>query len=465
MVLKKGNAELDSKSGRKQRKKLSWDLRTFMLLSIVMAVPANALMLLLPSEYSVDNYIDSTSVEMLFFATLLLLLVIPRVKDESFKTTAVLVAFGFLFQLIASGIWYYYGYVAEPRGIPRVNIGDLIHLGSYIFWMAAAFPYLRRYRRLMGGRSLSVLMSYIALGITVSLISLNYWYNSSDFLSFDTATIVTRVAYMLIPAVCLIVPLSTALIYMFDGHGRGLKKYYWMYSLVPICLIASSDLLRGTYFAIYETSTPFRFDDALALTGYATAISAALRLLRSQISTVFSIPLVLEGGAAKVQVELESGKVYIVEDPKSDLGFEMFRQLINADGAGRRQRGYVISRIDTIEIYQKFGLKDMRFTLLDSNTMEKTEDQDLLPSLSQSIREYLAETKNGVVLIDGINLLIAEKGFKRVYTLLEQISDFTSQFHSYVIMPIDAKYLSEKETAKIEGIFETIRIGGLAALG
>jgi len=461
----KGSAQLDSMTGRKQRKKLSWDLRTFILLSIVMAVPANALMLLLPSEYSVDNYIGSTSVEMLFFATLLLLLVIPRVKDKSFKTMAILVAFGFLFQLIASGIWYYYGFVAEPRGIPRVNVGDLLHLGSYILWMGATVPYLGRYRRMMGGRSLSALMSYIALGTTVSFISLNYLYNSSDFLRYDTATIIIRLSYVLIPAVCLIVPLSTALIYIFDGYGRGLKKYYWMYSLVPICLIASSDLLRGTYSAIYETRMPFRFDEALALMGYATAISAALRLLRSQISTVTSIPLVLEGGAAKIQVELKSGKVYIVEDPKSDLGFEMFRQLINADGADRRQRGYIISRIDPIEIHQKYGLKDMRFTLLDSNAVEKTEDQSLLISIAQSIREYLAETKNGVVLIDGVNLLIAEIGFKKVNTLLEQISDFTSQYHSYIIMPIDAKNLSEKETAKIERIFETIRIGGLAALG
>ena len=430
-----------------------------------MAVPANALMLLLPSEYSVDNYIDSTSVEMLFFATLLLLLVIPRVKDKSFKTTAVLVAFGFLFQLIASSIWYYYGFVAEPKGIPRVNIGDLFHLGSYFLWMAATVPYLRRYRKLMDGRSLSVLASYIALGITVSLISLNYWYNSSDFLRYDTATIIARLSYMFIPAVCLIVPLSTALIYMFDGYGRGLKKYYWMYSLIPIFLIASSDLLRGTYFAIYETSTPFRFDDALALTGYATAISAALRLLKSQITSVSSIPFVLEGGAGQFRIELKSGKGYAVEDPKADLGFEMFSQLITAACTGQKQRGYIISRIDPIEIYQKYGLKDMRFTLLGSNAKAKVDDEGMLTSLAQSMREYLAETKNGVVLIDGVNLLILENGFKKVNILLEQISDFTRQYHSYTIMPIDTKNLSEKQAVKIERIFEIIRIGGPATLG
>jgi hypothetical protein len=456
---------LDGRSGRKQRKKLSWDLRTFILLSIVIAVPANALMLLLPSEYSVDNYIGSTTVEMLFFATLLLLLVIPRVKDRSFKTTAVLVAFGFLFQLISSGIWYYYGFVAEPRGIPRVNIGDLFHLGSYFLWMAATFPYLRRYRELMGGRSLSVLISYIALGTTVSLISLNYLYNSSDFLRYDTPTIITRLSYMLIPAVCLVVPLSTALIYMFDGYGRGLKKYYWMYSIVPICLIASADLLQGTYFAINETNTLFRLDDTLALTGYATAISAALRLLKSQIRSLSSIPLVLEGGAAQVRIELKSGKGYAVEDPMSDLGFEMFGQLITAACTGQKQRGYIISRIDPIEIYQKYGLKDMRFTHVGPDAREKARDQSMLTSLAQSIREYLSETNNGVVLIDGVDLLIAENGFKGVNVLLEQVSDFASQHYSYIIMPIDPKNLSEKETAKIERIFDTIRIGGLAALG
>lgn len=422
-------------------------------------------MLLLPTEYSVDNYIDSTSVEMLFFATLLLLLVIPRVKDRSFKMTAVLVAFGFMFQLIASGIWYYYGYIAEPQGIPRVNIGDLLHLGSYILWTAATVPYFSRYRRLMGGRSLSVLISYIALGTTVSLISLNYWYNSSDFLRYDMAATTARMSYMLIPAVCLIVPLSAALIYMFDGYGRGLKKYYWIYSLVPICLIASSDLLRGTYFSIYETSTPFRLDDILALIGYATAISAALRLLKSQMGSISSIPLVLEGGAAHVRIELKSGKGYAVEDPKFDLGPEMFRQLITAACTGHKQKGFMISRFDTIEIYQRYGLKNMRFTQIGANSEEKAKNQSVLTSLARSIMEYLSETNNGVVLIEGIDILIAENGFKRVNVLLEQISDFAGQYHSYLIMPIDPKSLSERETEKIGKIFEAIRVGEAPALG
>jgi hypothetical protein len=455
---------LNSTSGRRQRKRISWDLRTFILLSFVIAVPANVLILLFPSDYSIDNYVDSTSVEMLFSATVLLLLVIPKVKDKSFKTTAVLVATGFLFQMIASGIWYYFDFVAQSRVTTQANIGDMFHLGSYLLWMVATVPYLRRYRRLMGGRSLSVMVSYIALGTTISLISLNYWYNSSDGLRDDVATTISGLSYVLIPAVCLIVPLSASLLYLFDGYGRGLERYYWMYSLIPIFLIASSDLLRGTYFSIYGAGVPFRLDDVLALTGYATAISAALRLLRTQIDSVFSIPLVLEGGDAQFRTVLTSGKGYAVEDSKSDIGFEMFSQLITAACTGQKQRGYIISRIDAIEIYQKYGLKDMRFTLLGSNAGGEAEADGKSALLAQSIREYLAETKNGVVLIDGVNLLISENGFKEVNILLEQISDFTVQCDSYVIMPIDVKYLSDKEIAKIERLFETIRIGDLAPL-
>lgn len=452
-------------SGRKFRNRLSWDLRTFILFSIVIAVPANALMLLLPSDSSIDDYVGSTSVEMLFFATLILLLVIPRVKDKSFKTTAILIAFGFMFQLAASGIWYYYGYIAEPRGVPRVNVGDLLHLGSYILWMIAAVPYAMRYRRLMSGRSMSLLISFIALATTISLICMNYWYNSSILPGFDVLSAATQLSYILIPAATLTVPLLAALIYAIDEYGRGLKKYYWIYSIIPMCLIASSDLLRGTYFAVHETSTLLRLDDVLALTGYATAISAALRLLKSQISSIDSVPLVLEGEATTLRIELRSGKGYVVEDSKSELGFEMFRQLITAACTGQRQKGFIISRLDAIEIFQKYGCKDMRFIQVGPEADKNTKDQGTTISTAQSILEYLQETKNAVVLIDGIDLLIAEHGFKNVIQLLEQMGDFASQYNSYLIMPIDPKVLSGKEKAGIERIFEPIRIGKAATLG
>ncbi len=463
--MRKVSAELVSSPNRKLRERLSWDLRTFILLSIVMAVPANALMLLLPFDSSVDNYVDSTSVEMLFFATLILLLVIPRVKDKSFKTTAILIAFGFMFQLIASGIWYYYGNIAEPRGVPRVNVGDLLHLGSYVLWMIAAVPYAARYRRLMSGRSMSFLIMFIALVTTVSLISFNFWYNSSALPGFDVLVAASQLSYILVPAIFLVLPLLAALIYATDGYGRGLKKYYWVYSIIPMCLIAASDILRSTYFSIYQTGTPFRLDDVLALTGYATAISAALRLLKSQISSVDSVPLVLEGEATTVRIELRSGKGYVVEDPRSEFGFEMFRQLITAACTGQQQRGFIISRLDAIEIFQKYGCKDMRFVQIGPDADEKAKNQETTLSIAQSILEYLQGTKSGVVLLDGIDLLIAEYGFKNVIRLLEQIGDFASQYNSYLIMPADPEVLSGKEKARIERTFETIRIGRAAALG
>jgi len=125
----------------------------------------------------------------------------------------------------------------------------------------------------------------------------------------------------------------------------------------------------------------------------------------------------------------------------------------------------MISRFDTIEIYQRYGLKNMRFTQIGANSEEKAKNQSVLTSLARSIIEYLSETNNGVVLIEGIDILIAENGFKRVNVLLEQISDFAGQYHSYLIMPIDPKSLSERETEKIGKIFEAIRVGEAPALG
>jgi hypothetical protein len=167
-------------AGKRRRLQLSWDLRTFISIAILIAAPANALMLLFQSEYHLESYFASTSVEMLFFGALLLLLVIPRVKDKSFRITALLIAIGFFLQLISSSLRYYYGYVAEPAGIPPVSVGDFFHLGSYFVWAAASATYLKRYWRLMGGRPFVALTSYAAIGITASLIGINFWHNSAD---------------------------------------------------------------------------------------------------------------------------------------------------------------------------------------------------------------------------------------------------------------------------------------------
>jgi hypothetical protein len=445
-------------AGKRRRLQLSWDLRTFISIAILIATPANALMLLFQSEYHLESYFASTSVEMLFFGALLLLLVIPRVKDKSFRITALLIAIGFFLQLISSSLRYYYGYVAEPAGIPPVSVGDFFHLGSYFVWAAASATYLKRYWRLMSGRPFVALTSYAAIGITASLIGINFWHNSADYYGYDAITTAVRVSYIIVPSACLTLPLSAALIYALDGFGRGLKRYYWMYSLISICLIASSDILRGTSFAIHEADSPMRIDYILALTGFAFAISAALRLLRSHLDTVSMAPIVLEGGAASFRIELRSGRGYIVEDEKSDLGFEMFRQSITIEGVAQNQRGYIISKIDSIEIGQKYGLKGMKFILLKPNASIGSAGPTAPTMLALSIREFLLGAKNGVILLDGIELLIADYGSRRVNTLLEEISDLIKQYHGYLIMPVNRNALGENEMAKMEALFESIRI-------
>ncbi len=78
--------------------------------------------------------------------------------------------------------------------------------------------------------------------------------------------------------------------------------------------------------------------------------------------------------------------------------------------------------------------------------------------LTQSIMEFLAGTKNGVVLLDGIESLVVYNDFNRALKVLNQINDFVMQYGGYLIVPINPEAFGERERAMIERNFETISV-------
>jgi hypothetical protein len=78
-----------------------------------------------------------------------------------------------------------------------------------------------------------------------------------------------------VPTICLFLLIATTLLYGYEGYGKGLLTYYWLYFLVPIIMIASADILNGFYYVVSEQSVPGRLDDMLYLGAYAVTVAAA----------------------------------------------------------------------------------------------------------------------------------------------------------------------------------------------
>lgn len=235
------------------------------------------------SETTIGYYIDFSSVVLMTIGAALLLMIVPKATRKSFRQITALMALGFLFQMIYMYIWYYYAHIADPPGVPNVSIGDFFYLGSYVFWTAATIPYLRRYGSLMSRVSLLVLVAYSVLAAIIITLSTLYWYDTALLHGYDWFTTGVWLSYAVVPLVCFIFFFAITMLYHYDHYGRGLLRYYWLYFLVPIGLIAATDISGGLYYITYNAPVPGQYGDALHLLAYSMVIASGAAILKSDL--------------------------------------------------------------------------------------------------------------------------------------------------------------------------------------
>lgn len=157
---------------------------------------------------------------------------------------------------------------------------------------------------------------------------------------------------------------------------------------------------------------------------------------------------------------LKKGKGYIVEDPQSAVSYDILVNLLSTEEAGERLNGYIVSRQHPEQIKEKFGLENTPITWLATQTGGNVLDPTSLGMLAHFVMDFLSKTKNGVVLLDGVEYLITNNDFKKVARILEQMNDSVMQHRGYLIIPIDPRAFDSKELAIIERNFEKICPGG-----
>jgi len=156
---------------------------------------------------------------------------------------------------------------------------------------------------------------------------------------------------------------------------------------------------------------------------------------------------------------LRRGKGYVVEDPQGAVSYDILVNLLSTEEEGVRLNGYVISRQHPEQIRAKFGLENTPITWLATQTGENVLDPTSLGMLGNCVTDFFSRTKNGVVLLDGVEYLITNNDFKRVARVLEQMNDSVMQHKGYLIIPIDPRAFDSKELAIIERNFERVAPG------
>lgn len=436
-------------------------LKRFLVLSILFAVPVDSALLLIAhfgSDQALRNYTDAASFIPLTVATIILFIVVRKTTEKSLKKTTMFLAIGFLLQVAFSLVWIYYWQIINREGLPDVSIGDAFYLGSYFFWTAATIPYFNRYRTLMSRGSLGALAIYSIGAAIILLMTLRYWYDAALLYDYSWFTTAVWLAYPVAATISLFFMIALTLLYGYERYGRGLLANYWLYFLSPIMIIALADNLNGYYFVLSGNYVPGRLDDVLYLAGYAVAIAAGLTIVMSKLDTASVIPSVEEHILNDRSVRITKGRGVIVEDPKSKLSFKLFARLIAPEESDIRRDGYILSRRAPAIIREEFGFKNVMITWMASGSGQDVVDPTKPGLMAHAIMEFLSKTKNGVVLLDGIESVMVHNDFNRAVRMLEQINDFVMQHQGYLIVPVDPKAFNSRERAMLMKNFETLAV-------
>ena len=157
---------------------------------------------------------------------------------------------------------------------------------------------------------------------------------------------------------------------------------------------------------------------------------------------------------------LKKGRGHIIEEPQGSLCYELLSSLLSSNEPVGKLSGYIVSRQHPNLIREKYGFEGTPITWLATQAGENTTDPTSLGMLAHGVLEFLSKTKDGIVLLDGVEYLISNNDFKKVVRVIEQINDSVMNYEGYLIITMDPKAFDQKELAIIERYFELIHPKG-----
>jgi len=215
-------------------------------------------------------------------------------------------------------------------------------------------------------------------------------------------------------------------------------------SILKTRSIHSAPILFGSELygiLIFGSQKEMTLDESdLAVLGLYAELASTL--LVAQSLTITPMKEVVEG--VKRRFELEFSYSYLVKD-NVEKAFEVF-----ADNVLSGLEGLCITRQFPSKVREKYGLEKTPIVWLTSERAEGETTVHSIQDLSILIANFLEKTKQGVVLLDGLEYLITNHGFEHFIRFLQLNRSRFEEHNSIFIAPLLEKALDAKEVKLIE---------------
>jgi hypothetical protein len=158
------------------------------------------------------------------------------------------------------------------------------------------------------------------------------------------------------------------------------------------------------------------------------------------------------GGLAYViGSETKPGNVYLVEERRPKLSFELFDQQLSAGF-----NGLIVSRDLPKKLRSEHGIGDCRMLWLTNLVGDERINPTAIGILMSQVRSFIEAAKNSVVVLDGLDYLITLNTYDRMLQFMHQLRDIVVTNECILIVPIDPRTVSQRELALLERCMEPI---------
>ncbi|MDY6964442.1 MAG: DUF835 domain-containing protein [Halobacteriota archaeon] len=140
-----------------------------------------------------------------------------------------------------------------------------------------------------------------------------------------------------------------------------------------------------------------------------------------------------------MEFEIDNGNAYLIDSDSSDIGFEVFVDLVK-----HGKPGLCISRQNPIRIKERYKLEKTPVIWLTRNEVTEVtciHPTDLITKLQSTLVNFIKEANDGVVLMDGLEYLISQNDFSSVLKFVQAINDDLMMSKSRLIIPLDSNAL------------------------
>ena len=168
-------------------------------------------------------------------------------------------------------------------------------------------------------------------------------------------------------------------------------------------------------------------------------------------------PLMAKYGLKLYELDLIPGTTYVIEEEKPQKSLELFSDLTRL-GA----EGLCISRHHPDKLIEKYNFHPERVIWLTQSTAYEAKyrcvDPTNFPRLSSIISDFLTNTKEPLILLEGMGYLITQSNYESVLRFIQSQRDEISMRKAILFIHLDPLALDTKELHRLKSEMEPLEL-------